>query len=737
MRVRWGAASSKGQIVIKFGLHEHDGIPRQGFPITGGIALAAGRVREAAQLVLRDAAGRAVPLQARALSHWPDGSVKWVLLDFQADLEAHGRAVLELAEGEAEALPAVGMEGIVDGEPLPRLTCAPRIEGSHVRAVDERGQEWTRREAGPTVVEEFGPLRTLVCTSGFVVSPDGRRHIQWKARTHFYRGQPWTRTQFTYVALAGEEQIRLRELAVVCRVAPPEQASYCFAGSMAPWASHFGPITHPRPGFIYQRDAQDACVVAEDGAVLAPQTLKSRGYIGVAGREGGLALGLAEMWQSFPKLLRSARDSLQAVLWPAQAEVRLALTAGVARTHLLTLTPYRTAEELDAFMTGLQTPIQPRLELEQWNQTGLTAPLLSPEQSTVPFLETLTRSMFTGFTTYANRANAGVWGLGDMHWGDFRAESYEARALPSHYGEGVVWGNGEAQVPYGLLVQYLRTGRIECLLHGLACARHEADVDTIHDAQERWRVGGQYSHCAGHTAGSLTTSHMWASGIALAYCLTGDARLREVLEETGAHLSWMAQESDLRAFEARDGGWLLIALCALSEALDEPSYLERGRRVLRGIRDWIERGATMLLPPRMRVHTPVHLFIALTGVADLYRLTGDGEARETLLAGGELALRKGRDESGFFFIADGQAYRNAGRWPACHSLPVLDVLYQITGEKRWIEVGMHQARLMLRMLESDTRWGPESNWAQGGIYFAYAFGFFETARRLGLLTDIS
>jgi len=444
------------------------------------------------------------------------------------------------------------------------------------------------------------------------------------------------------------------------------------------------------------------------------------------------------VWQSFPKALRARADRLEVAIWPQEAAEALALDPGVARTHVVTLVPYGSPEELDAFVTGLFAPILPEMDARQWNSAGVMPPVLPADGTPVPFIETLTRTLFTGYSTYANRSNVGVWGLGEMHWGDFRAESYEKRALPDHYGRDVVWGNQEAQVPYGFLVQYLRTGRCEYLLQGLACARHQADVDTCHDAEDPQSVGGQYAHCAGHTGlPGLSISHQWTSGIALAWCLTGDGRLREVLHETRGHLVHKAREHDLAAFEARDGGWLLISLCALAEALDDAQCLSAGGRVLKGIRQWIDAGALMTLPPMMRAHTPVHLFIALTGVADFWRLTGDAFAKETLLAGGELAMRRGRDESGFFFIADGPVYRQAGRWPACHSLPVLSDLYEITGDRRWLEAGVHQARLMLRLMEMDTRWGLEENWAQGGIYFAYAFRFFEAAHRAGLLRDIA
>jgi len=714
---------------------EQDGVGRVSFPITGGIAFPVGVVTAAGKLVLTDAEGKLVPLQSEVLSHWPDGSIRWALLDFQTDLEAHETKAFQLTEGEAQQLPPFDLEDTVDGEPLPRLVTQPPVAGSFVRIVGADGTEWTRREAGLTEVERQNGLRTTVRTSGTVISPTGDRRIRWEARTDFYRGQPWTRTRFTYLVDGGETDINVKELAVVAQTEADEQPTYCFATAQA-WA-RTAPLTTNRPAAIVQTDAQDSHIVAPDGELLCDQTLKNRGYVGVEIHGSGLALGLAEMWQSFPKALRATPGTLEVALWPSEIESEFVLAPGVARTHTLTLTPYQSVEQLDEFMVGINTPILPQMSVDDWNRTGIIPPLLSPQNSPVPFIEELSRAIFTGFTTFSTRANVGVWGLGELNWGDFRAESYEARQVTSTYGEGgVVWGNEEAQVPYGFLVQYLRTARIEYLLHGLACARHEADVDTIHDSPDPDLIGRQHCHSVGHTAGPVTISHEWTSGIALAYLLTGDGRLRAVLQETGDALLRCATEYDIEAFRARDGGWLLIALCALCEALDDPRYLEGGARVLQGLRLWIDQGATTLLPPAQHVHSPVHLFIALTGVADYLRLTGDEAAREALIIGGQMTLERGRNEAGFFFIADGQAYRNTGTWSTCHSLPVLNTLYDITGDRKWIEVGVHQTRLLLRLIEAHTGWDKEDNWAQGGIYLAYAFSFFETARQLGLLEDI-
>ena len=52
------------------------------FPVTGGIPIARGRLVDAkfVRLILD---GQPVPVQTDTLAFWPDGSVKWLLIDFQ------------------------------------------------------------------------------------------------------------------------------------------------------------------------------------------------------------------------------------------------------------------------------------------------------------------------------------------------------------------------------------------------------------------------------------------------------------------------------------------------------------------------------------------------------------------------------------------------------------------------------------------------------------------------------
>src|SRR5262245_18626264 len=53
-------------------------------PITVGLPLPRAQFANTSGLLLTDEVGSAIPVQAEPLASWPDGSVRWLLLDFMA-----------------------------------------------------------------------------------------------------------------------------------------------------------------------------------------------------------------------------------------------------------------------------------------------------------------------------------------------------------------------------------------------------------------------------------------------------------------------------------------------------------------------------------------------------------------------------------------------------------------------------------------------------------------------------
>ncbi len=93
------AAAERVPLTVDFGGIE----PTRPAFVKGGVPFARGALKSADNVRLLEG-GIEVPLQVRALATWPDGSVKWILLDFAAS--ANRSYCLEFGAGVTRAAPA-------------------------------------------------------------------------------------------------------------------------------------------------------------------------------------------------------------------------------------------------------------------------------------------------------------------------------------------------------------------------------------------------------------------------------------------------------------------------------------------------------------------------------------------------------------------------------------------------------------------------------------------------------
>ena len=214
-----GSSTSHLQLAVRNPLN----VALDSWPVTNGIPFPQGQLGSSGHVCLL-AGDAEIPAQIETTARWPDGSVKWLLVTFTADLASgetgryrlqYGSQVrrasipqgLSLNKQDSEVRIDTGaMQFTIDragnlahfkrdGRPLLRResVCA-----SH--ATDgEEGTYSTLGSQANIVVEESGPLRAVVKVTSWLIGDGGKRLMRIEKRIIAYRGAVFLRVQHTFV----------------------------------------------------------------------------------------------------------------------------------------------------------------------------------------------------------------------------------------------------------------------------------------------------------------------------------------------------------------------------------------------------------------------------------------------------------------------------------------------------------------------------------------------------------
>lgn len=177
---------------------------------TGGIPLAEDSgITSITQLGLSGATSA----QFRALGHWPNGNIKWVLIDTPLSLTAGAtNTSLVLVDGSGNF---GGSNLATDGSTITVSTGAATFtikktnfnifdtvtvgstslvstgNAGKLRMVGKDDTEYTSSNdaTSTAVIEENGPVRAVVKATGSFKSAGGTRHMDYTLRLHFYKGK--------------------------------------------------------------------------------------------------------------------------------------------------------------------------------------------------------------------------------------------------------------------------------------------------------------------------------------------------------------------------------------------------------------------------------------------------------------------------------------------------------------------------------------------------------------------
>lgn len=614
------------------------------WPITQGVPFPQGVLGDAQHVRLVDAAGRPVPMVAEVTARWPDGSVKWLLLDFQADLPAKAEARFTLQYGPTvkASRPNQGIEinqtdeaMVIDAGTL-RISLNRKRPGYLGRVwLDKNGdgkfsdaelvlgsasaesghalvgyddQTATSASAPASIrLLRANPLHAVVrVTTSITFARTGATFTD-SYDLHVYLNCPFIRVFHTWTnSNPTDEWSDIQSWNLRTPVTTG-------TGARARVSGHLAAVPLAADSLILDQPFDDSYSVAVGDHKLS-QGKRADGWLDVAGSEAGVTVAVRNFWQLYPKRLSvrpspSGEHELDIGIMPrfpagtyqisreGELEDKLFyylkddvyhLRQGVSKRH----------ELLYYFRPGGSPPDQALAAASLFQQPPLaTCPtawycrsrawtdVLPAAPQLLGLYKKYEDTVRASLDRYLSAREAGRE-YGMLNFGDWWGE------------RGRNWGNIEYDTQHAFYLQFIRSGDLDFFYTAEQACRHNMDVDVVWAHSDSARVGRVYAHCIGHTGGyydhkvnnqgtpggHFTVSHTWVEGYLDNYFLTGDFRALETARLVADHYaSYGTVNYDYN--NARTSGWHLILLLAMYRATADPYYLNAAHIVIDRVKE--------------------------------------------------------------------------------------------------------------------------------------------------------
>ncbi len=655
-------------------------VDRKASPVTSGVPFPQGHLFDTKHLQLVDQSDEPIPAQFAPLAEWPDGSIQWVLVDFQTDLAAGASKTFHLLYGPDVESQLIESPLLVDEDDnsiridtgrmqlvlsktkanvIDELHVGERLVAGNGRAVmlDGKGREFIAGRPDVVEIEDSGPLRVTVRVAGRY-QHGAASLFDYEFRIHCYRGSSRLRITHNYTVYP---ERRSDPAANRFRPAPPTPVSiramwielplYVRAqesvrcGTSAESSISF-PLSaeHARLDIAQQRESE--------ASIGKSKYRRLPGWLTI----GPVTTAVRHFWQLYPKRLSVERaygrttlridthppldeteyaatdGSIEEFVWGYLRDGRYRLRRGEGRRHEVWFDFDTQPDDRDYVgRSMLAEPLFAAADPKWYGESGALGPLAprSPRSAAYDqrFSESLQALLETRDSEPFFRNRFGRYGL--RNFGD-------------NFGsDGLNWDNVEYDLGHSLLAQFMRTGDRDALRVGREILEHNMDVDCV-----TIREGFEYlcHHTGDHNVKLAGIGHTWCEGLWEYYFLTGDRRAARkalgIANRLARETVSLTAAGKPGAGGSRDFGWSVIGLLASYRATADPLYLNAAREIkevvvrtqhpFRG--GWLER-----LSVGHCYHAPAHIGrvyfmqdIVLNGLVAFHQLTGDPDVRQCL-----------------------------------------------------------------------------------------------------------
>ena len=535
---------------------------RCGEPVSIGVACPRGVMLRAERWGLTDQRGRAVAVQTTTLDRWGDGSVRWLLVEFQADVPPDAPSYYALApdDGADPAGQAITIDQSGDvlrvstgaaTIDVPRsgpgflsaaiVTDTPLLRLSAITAEDDRGQRYAFTVRQSTV-ERPGPLRAVIRLDGHFAANGGQHWLDATIWLHFYVGLGTVTADLEVTNpraarhpgglwdLGDAGSVLIRDLSIDLGTETGGDSdvwgSLDQSDHMEPSGKRFAVYQDSSGGSNWEhinhvnRDNHVPLTFRGFRAMRADRLIEGLRATPIASIGGGasrVSVALPRFWQVFPKSIEAESGRCSVGMFPRVYGDVHELQGGERSTASFAICFGRDTVSAEP-LAWVRAPLWVSADPQSYRQAGLWAPLAAGSRQSADGYESLVNSAIKGDRTFEQRREQ----IDEYGWRNFGelyadheavnpADAAHHRAtdpgrcpplggLVSHY-------NNQYDAIAGFLTRFMQTADQRWWSLANDLARHVTDIDLYHTDRDRAAYNGGYFWHTEHYRAAGTATH--------------------------------------------------------------------------------------------------------------------------------------------------------------------------------------------------------------------------------------
>lgn len=666
-------------------------------PCFVSIPLAQGVLKDIGGVSLKQN-GKALPVQKKVLSSYPDGSVRYLFLRFLADIPANKGTTVECElkndSGAFCEATEVSCEELLNKTMEFCKTYVQEQLSGKVLATAE--QEYYMRYEDWRVVEN-GPVCVILSNQGRLVA---ERDFNNSTRVENGNSEEAILCETRVAAYAGKSYVDVEVRLINATEEPLAITNWEYHVTSAQNESNATVRT-----CVADSNYKTSFLTSEEGETLeksitaeflmnqsnehSSETFHGTFFADVTTEEGGVCATIFQAHQNFPKALRAGKNSIVIGLVPQGSEAAV-LQPGMAIKQKFQLYFHSTEEDLQTInhqTTMYQMPDVPVLAPEVYEASGLYPDIFVAKELQNSEVE----------CALSMSADIHTRSYGMLCWGDAPDPNYTAQGR----GQGsLVWTNNEYDYPHACMLQYARSGVRRCYDYCIVTGTHQRDVDICHYSKNPLLKGGQWEHTKGHCVdGVIVCSHQWVEGILDCYHLTGDERFLEAALGIGENVLRLLDTPEYRktgGLNARETGWALRTLTALYKETFDKKWTEKCDWIVEQFKEWADTFGGWLSPytDNTAIRVPFMISVAIGSLMRYYREFPREDIREMILNAADDLVEHCYMDTGYFFYKELPSLGRIGNNPLL--LEAMAIAYELTGETKYLECGKNTFRMMVQ-----------------------------------------